>query len=157
MQPVQYKSRDGFVINGYLTLPKGAVSKNLPIVINPHGGPWGRDIWRFNPEIQFLASRGFGVLQMNFRGSTGYGRKFLIAADKQWGLTMQDDVTDGAQWLIDNGIADRKRIAIYGGSYGGYQTDQRQNDRRVTEAITKPHPNLLGWVLPSENPALFEQ
>lgn len=122
MKPIQYTTRDGLTIHGYLTLPKGVKAKNLPIVVNPHGGPWARDSWGFNPEIQFLANRGYAVLQMNFRGSTGYGRKFLEASYKQWGLTMQDDITDGVQWLIDKGIADPKRIAIYGGSYGGYAT-----------------------------------
>lgn len=122
MKPIQYSTRDGLTIHGYLTLPKGVEAKNLPVVVNPHGGPWARDSWGFNPEIQFLANRGYAVLQMNFRGSTGYGRKFLEASYKQWGLTMQDDITDGVQWLIDQGIADSKRIAIYGGSYGGYAT-----------------------------------
>lgn len=122
MKPIQYTSRDGFVINGYLTLPLDAEPKNLPVVINPHGGPWHRDVWGFNPEAQFLANRGFAVLQMNFRGSTGYGRKFWEISFKQWGLTMQDDITDGVNWLIEQGIADPKRIAIYGGSYGGYAT-----------------------------------
>jgi dipeptidyl aminopeptidase/acylaminoacyl peptidase len=122
MKPIQYTSRDGLVINGYLTLPKGVPARNLPVVVNPHGGPWARDSWRFNPEVQFLANRGYAVLQMNFRGSTGYGRKFWEASFKQWGRTMQDDVTDGVQWLVKQGIADPKRIAIYGGSYGGYAT-----------------------------------
>jgi dipeptidyl aminopeptidase/acylaminoacyl peptidase len=97
-------------------------AKNLPVVVNPHGGPWYRDSWGFNPEIQFLANRGYAVFQMNFRGSTGYGRKFWEASFKQWGKTMQDDITDGVNWLIDKGIADKTRIAIYGGSYGGYAT-----------------------------------
>ena len=123
--PISYESRDGLNINGYLTLPKGynmENAKNLPVVINPHGGPWARDNWGFNPEIQFLANRGYAVLQMNFRGSTGYGRAFWEASFKKWGREMQDDITDGTQWLIDNGIADSTRIAIYGGSYGGYAT-----------------------------------
>ena len=123
--PIDYKSRDGLKINGYLTLPKGynmENAKNLPVVINPHGGPWARDSWGFNPEIQFLANRGYAVLQMNFRGSTGYGRKFFEASFKKWGREMQDDITDGTQWLIDKGIADSTRIAIYGCSYGGYAT-----------------------------------
>jgi dipeptidyl aminopeptidase/acylaminoacyl peptidase len=125
MKPIQYKTRDSITINGYLTLPAGytmETAKNLPVVVNPHGGPWARDGWYFNPEIQFLANRGFAVLQMNFRGSTGYGKKFWEISFKQWGLTMQDDITDGTKWLIDQGIADPKRIAIYGGSYGGYAT-----------------------------------
>ena len=123
--PISYNSRDGLKINGYLTLPKGynmENAKNLPVVINPHGGPWARDNWGFNPEVQFLANRGYAVLQMNFRGSTGYGRKFFEASFKKWGREMQDDITDGTQWLIDKGIADSNRIAIYGGSYGGYAT-----------------------------------
>lgn len=122
MKPISYQSRDGLTIHGYLTLPKGVEAKNLPVVINPHGGPWARDSWGFNPEVQFLANRGYAVLQMNFRGSTGYGRKFWEASFKQWGRTMQDDVTDGVKWLISEGIADSTRVAIYGGSYGGYTT-----------------------------------
>lgn len=122
MKPIEYTSRDGLSIHGYLTLPKGRDPKNLPVVVNPHGGPWHRDSWGFNPEIQFLANRGYAVLQMNFRGSTGYGRAFWEASFKQWGLKMQDDITDGVNWLIEKGIADPKRIAIYGGSYGGYAT-----------------------------------
>lgn len=120
MKPIQYTSRDGLTIHGYLTLPKGIEPKNLPVIINPHGGPWARDVWRFNPEVQFLANRGYAVFQMNFRGSTGYGRKFWEASFKQWGSTMQDDITDGVKWLIKEGIADSTRVAIYGASYGGY-------------------------------------
>jgi dipeptidyl aminopeptidase/acylaminoacyl peptidase len=123
--PIQYQSRDGLTIHGYLTLPKGLdmkTAKNLPVVVNPHGGPWARDGWGFNPEIQFLANRGYAVLQMNFRGSTGYGREFWEASFKKWGREMQDDITDGTKWLIEKGIADPNRIAIYGGSYGGYAT-----------------------------------
>jgi len=122
MKPIQFKSRDGLVIHGYLTLPKGVEPKNLPVVVNPHGGPWARDRWGFNPEVQFLANRGYAVLQMNFRGSTGYGRHFWEISFKEWGKTMQDDITDGVKWLIDQGIADPKHIAIYGASYGGYAT-----------------------------------
>ncbi len=122
MKPIEYQSRDGLTIHGYLTLPVGREAKNLPVVINPHGGPWARDTWGFNPEVQFLANRGYAVLQMNFRGSTGYGRKFWEASFKQWGQSMQNDITDGVQWLVKQGIADPKRVAIYGGSYGGYAT-----------------------------------
>lgn len=122
MKPIQYKSRDGLTINGYLTLPKGVAPQNLPVVINPHGGPWVRDNWGFNPEVQFLANRGYAVLQMNYRGSTGYGKAFWQASFKQWGLKMQDDISDGVHWLINEGIANKNRIAIYGGSYGGYAT-----------------------------------
>jgi dipeptidyl aminopeptidase/acylaminoacyl peptidase len=122
MRPVTYQSRDGLTIPGYLTLPVGVKAEKLPVIINPHGGPWARDSWGFNPEIQFLANRGYAVLQMNYRGSTGYGRKFWESSFKQWGRTMQNDITDGVKWLIRQGIADSTRIAIYGGSYGGYAT-----------------------------------
>lgn len=125
MKPIQYTSRDGLTIHGYLTIPKGLENaKNLPVVVNVHGGPWARDNWGFNPEVQFLANRGYAVLQMNFRGSTSYGRAFWEASFDQWGLSMQEDIQDGANWLIEQGIADPKRIAIYGGSYGGYATLQ---------------------------------
>ncbi len=125
MNPITYTSRDGLTIEGYLTLPKGYTmenAKNLPVVVNPHGGPWIRDSWGYNPEVQFLASRGYAVLQMNFRASTGYGRKFTELGYKQWGQTMQNDITDGVKWLFKEGIADPKRVAIYGASYGGYAT-----------------------------------
>lgn len=122
MQPIAFESRDGLTIHGYLTLPVGREARKLPCIVNPHGGPWDRDRWGFNPEVQFMANRGYAVLQINFRGSTGYGRKFWEASFGQWGLTMQDDITDGVQWLIGQGIADPARIAIYGGSYGGYAT-----------------------------------
>ena len=122
MKPITYKSRDGLTIHGYLTVPKGMKAKNLPVVVNPHGGPWARDTWGYNPEVQFLANRGYAVLQVNFRTSTGYGRKFWEAGFKQWGLAIQDDITDGVEWLIDQGIADPERTGIYGGSFGGYAT-----------------------------------
>jgi dipeptidyl aminopeptidase/acylaminoacyl peptidase len=120
MKPIQYKSRDGLTIHGYLTLPKNVEPKNLPVVVNPHGGPWTRDSWGFRPDVQFLANRGYAVFQMNFRGSTGYGKAFWERSFKEWGGKMQDDITDGVHWLINEGIADKHRIAIYGGSYGGY-------------------------------------
>jgi dipeptidyl aminopeptidase/acylaminoacyl peptidase len=123
MMPISYKSRDGLLIEGYLTLPKGKENaKGLPLVVNPHGGPWHRDVWGFNPEVQFLASRGYAVLQMNFRGSTGYGRKFWEASFNEWGLKMQDDITDGVNFMTEKGIVDKDRVAIYGASYGGYAT-----------------------------------
>ncbi|MCF0235456.1 MAG: S9 family peptidase, partial [Bacteroidaceae bacterium] len=135
MHAIRYTTSDGLLIEGYLSLPQGiqllgdsdspslAPSQSpLPIIVHPHGGPWARDNWGFNSEIQFLCSRGYGVFQMNFRGSTGYGRQFLEASYKQWGLRMQDDISEGVQWLVDCGIADPQRIAIYGGSYGGYAT-----------------------------------
>lgn len=122
MKPISYQSRDGLTIHGYLTLPKNKEAKNLPIIINPHGGPWVRDNWGYNPEVQLLANQGLGVLQMNYRGSTGYGRKFWECSFKKWGREMQDDITDGVNWLIESGIADPQKVAIYGGSYGGYAT-----------------------------------
>ncbi|MGQ0505732.1 MAG: S9 family peptidase [Myxococcaceae bacterium] len=122
MKPIKYPSRDGLTIHGYLTVPNGRPAKNLPVIVNPHGGPWARDLWGFNPEVQFLANRGYAVLQMNFRGSVGYGRKFWEASFKQWGQTMQNDISDGVQYLIKEGLANPKRIAIYGASYGGYAT-----------------------------------
>lgn len=122
MKPIQYASRDGLAIHGYLTLPKGVEARNLPVVVNVHGGPWARDVWGYNAEVQFLANRGYAVLQVNFRGSIGYGRSFWEASFREWGRKMQDDVTDGVQWLVGQGIADPKRVAIYGGSYGGYAT-----------------------------------
>lgn len=122
MKPVTYKSSDGLEIPAYLTLPKGVPAKNLPALMLPHGGPWGRDQWGFNPLAQFFANRGYAVLQPNFRGSTGYGRKFLDAGNLQWGRKMQDDVTWGVKYLIAQGIADPKRVGVIGGSYGGYAT-----------------------------------
>jgi dipeptidyl aminopeptidase/acylaminoacyl peptidase len=123
MKPIVYKSRDGLIIEGYLTLPVGKESaKNLPMIVNPHGGPWHRDVWGYNSEVQFLANRGYAVLQVNFRGSTGYGRKFWKSSFKQWGRKMQHDITDGVRWAINKGIADKDRICIYGASYGGYAT-----------------------------------
>jgi len=120
MKPVRVTARDGLVLPGYLTLPPGVEPKNLPAVLLVHGGPWARDDWGFDGGAQFLANRGYAVLQINFRGSTGYGRAFWEKGFKQWGKTMQDDVTDAARWIVSEGIADPKRIAIYGGSYGGY-------------------------------------
>jgi len=122
MHPISYKSRDGLTIHGYLTIPKNTKPENLPLIVNPHGGPWHRDMWLFNPEVQMLANRGYAVLQVNFRASTGYGKEFMNAGDKQWGLKIQDDITDGVQWAIDQGIADPERIGIYGASFGGYAT-----------------------------------
>jgi dipeptidyl aminopeptidase/acylaminoacyl peptidase len=122
MKAVKYPSSDGLEIPAYLTLPKGVEAKNLPAVILPHGGPWYRDSWGYDPFAQFLANRGYAVLQPNFRGSTGYGKKFIDAANKQWGDKMQDDVTWGVKYLIAQGIVDPKRVGIMGGSYGGYAT-----------------------------------
>jgi dipeptidyl aminopeptidase/acylaminoacyl peptidase len=119
-RPVQIPARDGLTLHGYLTLPPGQEAKKLPMVLNVHGGPWARDHWGFHPEIQWLADRGYAVLQVNFRSSTGYGKKFLHAGDKEWGAKMQDDLTDSVKWAIDEGYADPGRVAIMGGSYGGY-------------------------------------
>jgi dipeptidyl aminopeptidase/acylaminoacyl peptidase len=122
MKPVRYKSSDGLEIPAYLTLPKGVEAKNLPLVVVPHGGPWGRDSWGYNAIAQFLANRGYAVLQPNFRASTGYGKKFLDSGNMQWGDLMQDDITYGVKYLISEGIVDAKRVGIMGGSYGGYAT-----------------------------------
>ncbi len=123
MRPFQFTARDGMQLYGYITLPAGREAKKLPMIVNPHGGPYGpRDSWRFNPEIQFLANRGYAVLQVNFRGSGGYGRAYEEAGYREWGLKMQDDLTDGVKWAIEQGYADPARVAIYGASYGGYAT-----------------------------------
>ena len=122
MKAVTYKSSDGLEIPAFLTLPKGVEAKNLPVVIFPHGGPWARDNWGYNTFAQFLANRGYAVLQPNFRGSTGYGKKFIDAGNLQWGDKMQDDITWGVKYLVNEGIADPKRVGIMGGSYGGYAT-----------------------------------
>lgn len=121
MQPIRFAARDGLPLHGYLTLPPGQPGRNLPLVIHPHGGPYGiRDTWSFNPEVQYYASRGFAVLQVNFRGSGGYGRAFEAAGWKRWGLEMQNDLTDAVKWAISQGIADPQRVVISGASYGGY-------------------------------------
>ncbi|GAB3103592.1 alpha/beta hydrolase family protein [Lysobacter terrae] len=121
MQPIQLKARDGLDLHGYLTLPKGSSGKGLPLIVLPHGGPYGiRDVWGFDPEGQMLAQAGYAVLQLNYRGSSGYGRSFEQAGAQQWGGTMQDDLTDATRWAIEQGIADRNRICMYGASYGAY-------------------------------------
>lgn len=121
MRPVRFKARDGRQIEAFLTLPPGSDGRNLPLVVNPHGGPFGPyDQWGFATEPQLLASQGFAVLQVNFRGSGGYGKEFLKAGHKQWGKSMQDDLTDATRWAIQQGVADPARICMYGASYGGY-------------------------------------
>jgi len=122
MQTIRYPSSDGLEIPAYLVLPKGVAPKNLPVVVFPHGGPWARDTWGYQPFLQFFANRGYAMLAPNFRGSTGYGKKFLNAGNRQWGDTMQDDITWGVKYLVAKGIADPKRLGIMGGSYGGYAT-----------------------------------
>jgi len=122
MKAIKYKSSDGLEIPAYLVLPKGVPAKNLPMVAFPHGGPWGRDYWGYSSFAQFLANRGYAVLLPNFRASTGYGKKFLDAGNKQWGDKMQDDITWGIKYLISEGIVDAKHVGIMGGSYGGYAT-----------------------------------
>ena len=122
MKAIRYPSSDGLEIPAYLTLPKGVEAKGLPVLVFPHGGPWARDSWGFNPFAQLFANRGYAVLEPNFRGSTGYGKKFLNAGNLEWGQKMQDDITWGVKYLVSQGIADPKRIAIMGGSYGGYAT-----------------------------------
>src|SRR6266480_287217 len=121
-KPISFPSSDGLVIPAYLTLPVGVAPKNLPLVVYPHGGPWGRDFWGYSSVAQFLANRGYAVLQPNFRASTGYGKKFLNAGNNEWGQKMQDDITYGVKYLVSQGIVDPKRVGIMGGSYGGYAT-----------------------------------
>jgi dipeptidyl aminopeptidase/acylaminoacyl peptidase len=123
MKAFRYKARDGLEIPAYLTLPRGKPVENLPVVVLPHGGPWARDGWGYDPYAQFLANRGYAVFQMNFRGSTGYGKHFLNAGNREWGIgAMQNDITDGVRFLVEKGWADAERIGIFGGSYGGYAT-----------------------------------
>lgn len=122
MTPVLITARDGLVLPSYLTLPVGLDPEGLPLVLYVHGGPWWRDSYRYDPMVQLFANRGFAVLQVNFRGSTGFGKAFLNASNKEWGGAMQDDLTDAVEWAIAEGYADPERIAIVGGSYGGYAT-----------------------------------
>ncbi|WP_431293863.1 alpha/beta hydrolase family protein [Pedobacter sp. P26] len=120
MKPISFKSRDGLTINGYLTLPKNKKAVNLPVVVLPHNGPKSRNSWGYNAEVQFLANRGYAILQVNYRGSTGYGKSFYAAGFKQWSDKIQEDVNDGVKWLIAEKIANPKKIAIYGNGFGGY-------------------------------------
>lgn len=123
MKPITFAARDGLTVHGYLTLPPGRPAKNLPLILHPHGGPFGiRDEWSYNDEVQYYANRGFAVLQVNYRGSGGYGRAYEAAGFKKWGLEMQDDLSDGVKWAIAQGIADPARVVISGASYGGYAT-----------------------------------
>ncbi|HRI00403.1 MAG TPA: S9 family peptidase [Saprospiraceae bacterium] len=120
MEPVRYPSSDGLIIQGYLSLPKGVEPSSLPLIVLPHGGPWARDSWGYHSYAQFLANRGYAVLQANFRSSVGFGKKFMDAGNLQWGELMQDDLTWGVYYLVSRGIADARRVGIMGGSYGGY-------------------------------------
>jgi dipeptidyl aminopeptidase/acylaminoacyl peptidase len=120
MEPISLQSRDGYTIHGYLHLPVGSACKSLPTVLLVHGGPWHRDVWGYDPEGQWLANRGYAVLQVNFRGSTGFGKEFLNAGDREWGGKMHDDLVDAVRSIIGQGVTDPNRIAVYGGSYGGY-------------------------------------
>ncbi|MFQ5864495.1 MAG: S9 family peptidase [bacterium] len=120
MEPISFTARDGLTIHGYITYPIGKGKNNLPMVLNVHGGPWGRDRWGYDSEAQWFANRGYVCLQVNFRGSTGYGKEFVNAGDKEWAGKMHDDLVDAVNWAIDQGIADSAKVAIYGGSYGGY-------------------------------------
>ncbi len=120
MQPISYKAGDGLTIHGYLTLPVGVAPKNLPMVLFVHGGPWARDTWGYSGYVQWLANRGYAVLQVNFRGSTGYGKNFLNAGNRQWAGTMHQDLVDAKNWAVTQGYADPAKVAIMGGSYGGY-------------------------------------
>lgn len=122
MRPVSYRATDGLTIHGYLTTPVGVAARNLPMVLVVHGGPWARDTWGYDSEAQLLANRGYAVLQINYRGSTGYGKAFYNAAVKEWAGKMHSDLIDGVRWAVRQGIADSSRVAIYGGSYGGYAT-----------------------------------
>jgi len=123
MKPVSFEARDGMTIHGYLTVPKGVEAKGLPVVMYIHGGPWARDYWGYDPYAQFLANRGYAVMQVNYRSSTGYGKQYGNAGNREWGIgSMQHDVTDAVKWLIAEGIADKDRVGIFGGSYGGYAT-----------------------------------
>jgi dipeptidyl aminopeptidase/acylaminoacyl peptidase len=124
MQPIRFDARDGLKIRGYVTVPKDYVAgEKLPLIVNPHGGPFGvRDYWGYNPEHQFFASRGYAVVQVNYRGSGGYGRDFEQAGYGEWGRKMQHDLSDAVHYLVEEGIADPDRVCIYGGSYGGYAT-----------------------------------
>ncbi len=119
-EPFSFTARDGLLVSGYLTFPPGDAPTGLPTVVNVHGGPWVRDTWGFNPEAQWLANRGYLCVQVNYRGSTGFGKSFVNAGDREWAGRMHDDLVDAVAWVVDKGFSDPGRVAIYGGSYGGY-------------------------------------
>jgi len=122
MKPIEFEARDGMKLYGYLTVPAGIEAKNLPMVVFVHGGPWGRDVWGYSSYAQWLSNRGYAVLQVNFRGSTGYGKKYVNAGDRQWAGSMHTDLLDGKDWAVKQGVADARKVCIMGGSYGGYAT-----------------------------------
>ena len=159
VRPVSYRSRDGLTIRAYLTLPRGGPERGLPLIVLPHGGPFLRDGWTFNPEVQFLASRGYAVLQPNFRGSTGYGRDFVERGYGALGTGMIDDIDDGVDWLVAEGIADRGRVCIMGGSYGGYAATwaAMRSPQRYRCAISWAGPSDLRAMLRYDNRYLVAQ
>ncbi len=151
MQPIAVTAREGVKLHGYLTLPQGSDGKNLPLILHPHGGPHGpRDLWGFNPEVQFLANRGYAVLQINFRGSGGYGNAFEKMGYRNWGTTMINDMTDAVDWAIAEGIADKDRLCTYGASYGGYAALQSVVRNPTKYACT------IGYVGVYSLPLMFE-
>ncbi|MGL4474004.1 MAG: alpha/beta hydrolase family protein [Shewanella sp.] len=152
MQPISFKTRDGIELHGYLTTPKGSDGKNMPLIVHPHGGPHGpRDYWGFNDEVQFYASQGYSVLQINFRGSGGYGREFEDSGYGQWGGAMQDDLTDGTLWAITQGYANKDKICISGASYGGYAS--------LMGVVKEPdlYKCAIGYVGVYDLPLMFEK
>jgi dipeptidyl aminopeptidase/acylaminoacyl peptidase len=155
MKPVQIKARDGMDLTGYLTLPQSAQQQNLPLVLIPHGGPWYRDEWGFDSEVQWLANRGYATLKVNFRGSTGFGLKYMNAGTGQWCTgSMQHDLTDAVRWAIAQKIADPKRIGIYGGSYGGYATlcGLTMTPELYVAGVAAVGPSDVGYLLSSFPP-----
>ncbi|MBY5921857.1 alpha/beta hydrolase family protein [Ferrimonas balearica] len=152
MKPIEFTARDGQLIRGFLTLPPGQEVKNLPLVVNPHGGPYqARDWWEYRSETQLLASRGMAVLQVNFRGSPGFGKAFQQAGYRQWGGTIQHDIIDGTRYLIEQGIVDKERICIFGASFGGYSAMQ--------SAILEPDlfACAIGFMGVYDLPLMFEE
>src|SRR5581483_4612500 len=157
MKAVTIPSRDGFELVGYLTLPLGLEATNLPLVLCVHGGPWSRDSWGYNSEAQWLANRGYAALAVNFRGSTGLGKKLLHAGDRQWAGKMHDDLLDAVAWAIQQKIADPRRVAIFGWSYGGYEAlvAAAFTPERFACAVDANGPsNLVTWLssMPAYSP-----
>ncbi len=149
MKPISLVARDGLELHGYLTLPVKGRRTNLPVIVFPHSGPSDRNVWRFDPEVQFFADRGYAVFQLNYRGSTGYGKAFWTAGFKEWGGKIQDDLEDGVDWLIEEGIADPKRVGIYGFGFGGYaalQAASFKSDRYACAASYSGFANLFTYL-----------